>query len=575
MDVRLPDGTVIKNVPDGTSKADLVTKLKANGMNVPDSWAAPASAPKPQGSAFDGLMNMIKGGGEAAMHLGSSALATPVAGLAGLGQAANNALGVGDGTPASDVVANAQDALTYRPRSDAGKATVGLVSKPLGYVADKINDAGQAAATATGSPAYGAATSALATALPDILGAELPAVGKAKVAAKAADAAATAPRQAALQAAKDAGYPIPPSEITGTPVGDALTAFAGKDELNKHIALASQKVTNGLARDDLGVSPNEPFNHGALDKAQTSAEQGYQAVRNADQNIVLVRNSDGSIAKTPQGKPIARPAGPVKLDDTYAADIAKIDDGGANAAPGAQPNAEVAALKSRLEGATSAFSPDDAITSLNRTRKEAQANLKNTTDPNKLQLGQAQMQAADALEAQISRYLQNQPDLYKNFTASRTQLAKIRTVRDAMDTSGDVDAAAINAERYKTGGSKSPMSGGLLKIANAADTLPNTVKNTSKVQAPAPVSKLGMYFALAGGPGAGALGGHMAAGAGAGAGAAALLAGPWAARKFLGSDAYQGTLGGRTPTPSVLDRLAANPASPFTGLLATPDQPQQ
>jgi hypothetical protein len=31
MDVRLPDGTVIKNVPDGMSKADLTAKLKEIG----------------------------------------------------------------------------------------------------------------------------------------------------------------------------------------------------------------------------------------------------------------------------------------------------------------------------------------------------------------------------------------------------------------------------------------------------------------------------------------------------------------------------------------------------------------
>src|SRR6185369_5240091 len=48
MDVRLPDGTVIQNVPDGTTKADLVTKLKGNGMAVPSEWldaSAPPAAP--------------------------------------------------------------------------------------------------------------------------------------------------------------------------------------------------------------------------------------------------------------------------------------------------------------------------------------------------------------------------------------------------------------------------------------------------------------------------------------------------------------------------------------------------
>lgn len=47
MDVRLPDGTIIKNVPDGTSKADLVSKLQRNGMAVPSDWLQPAPQPQP------------------------------------------------------------------------------------------------------------------------------------------------------------------------------------------------------------------------------------------------------------------------------------------------------------------------------------------------------------------------------------------------------------------------------------------------------------------------------------------------------------------------------------------------
>lgn len=50
MDVRLPDGTIISNVPDGTTKADLVTKLQKNGMAVPAEWlqqSAPAAPANP------------------------------------------------------------------------------------------------------------------------------------------------------------------------------------------------------------------------------------------------------------------------------------------------------------------------------------------------------------------------------------------------------------------------------------------------------------------------------------------------------------------------------------------------
>lgn len=45
MDVTLPDGTVIKDVPDGTSKADLTAKLKANGYDTSKLEAPSAKTP--------------------------------------------------------------------------------------------------------------------------------------------------------------------------------------------------------------------------------------------------------------------------------------------------------------------------------------------------------------------------------------------------------------------------------------------------------------------------------------------------------------------------------------------------
>lgn len=40
MDVLLPDGTTIKDVPEGTTKAELTAKLQRNGMAVPAEWLA-------------------------------------------------------------------------------------------------------------------------------------------------------------------------------------------------------------------------------------------------------------------------------------------------------------------------------------------------------------------------------------------------------------------------------------------------------------------------------------------------------------------------------------------------------
>ena len=55
MDVRLPDGTIIKNVPDGTTKADLVAKLQGNGMAVPSEWLQAALQAQPVQEAGQSL----------------------------------------------------------------------------------------------------------------------------------------------------------------------------------------------------------------------------------------------------------------------------------------------------------------------------------------------------------------------------------------------------------------------------------------------------------------------------------------------------------------------------------------
>lgn len=56
MDVRLPDGTIIQNVPDGTTKADLTAKLKANGYDVSKLESAPQQTEtEPSSTASDYL----------------------------------------------------------------------------------------------------------------------------------------------------------------------------------------------------------------------------------------------------------------------------------------------------------------------------------------------------------------------------------------------------------------------------------------------------------------------------------------------------------------------------------------
>lgn len=59
MDVHLPDGTVIQNVPDGTTKADLVSKLQRNGMAVPSEWLAQSAPEQPASVGVGSSLNSI------------------------------------------------------------------------------------------------------------------------------------------------------------------------------------------------------------------------------------------------------------------------------------------------------------------------------------------------------------------------------------------------------------------------------------------------------------------------------------------------------------------------------------
>lgn len=67
MDVRLPDGTVIQNVPDGISRADLTAKLAANGYDVSKLGAAPSAAPAQSAPSWSSVP------GQALSNLPSSA----------------------------------------------------------------------------------------------------------------------------------------------------------------------------------------------------------------------------------------------------------------------------------------------------------------------------------------------------------------------------------------------------------------------------------------------------------------------------------------------------------------------
>lgn len=62
MNVTLPNGQTIENVPDGTTKAQLAQKLKANGMDVPNEWLAPAAPSATNAAVAENAANKVPAG---------------------------------------------------------------------------------------------------------------------------------------------------------------------------------------------------------------------------------------------------------------------------------------------------------------------------------------------------------------------------------------------------------------------------------------------------------------------------------------------------------------------------------
>lgn len=154
-----------------------------------------ATPPRPTGDLLDAVTEPV-------MSLGSNALITPVAGLAGLGTAAARGLGLTDAMP-GDVVRSIQGAGTYQPRTTAGQAATGILSYPFEKLAQGADWLGERTAEMSGSPALGAAVNTAVQSVPAMFVPGLRARG------------GRAPRPATVQApAMPAAAPLaPPAQV--------------------------------------------------------------------------------------------------------------------------------------------------------------------------------------------------------------------------------------------------------------------------------------------------------------------------------------------------------------------------
>jgi hypothetical protein len=155
MDVRLPDGTVIKNVPEGTTKRQLLDKLKAKGYDV-GAMAAP-SAPAPPAPEPETFGQQVLRGAASTADI----IAESVPGMAAMAAYPfQRAAGLVTGQSAEDVAAS-QARVLGAVSAPVGRMTGvsetpsyqnNLAKQALGFVAENMDKGADWISGQTGLP---------------------------------------------------------------------------------------------------------------------------------------------------------------------------------------------------------------------------------------------------------------------------------------------------------------------------------------------------------------------------------------------------------------------------------------
>lgn len=530
--ITAPDGRKFRVTGDGSKEEALAHFQQQysqpaqpemeNGMPVfPDMPGEGAAPSRPSGNPFTrylsdidqaaGKVNAANGGRsspvgtmEALGTMLSGAVAAPVGSLAGIGTEAARGLGLTD-AKGEDIGQAVQNAMTYQPRTESGKAKLGL----LGAVAAPITESG--ADIALAPLAAEAQALRIPARVPKNAAAPNTGGAGARVGESLADAVPAGPNKAGLaqdarspaQAAIADGYKLKPSEAGGR-TGTVVEGLTGSAKLETALVKKNQRNTDRLAREEFGL-PEGPVTRGAVEQAKGKHNRVYAEV--------------------------GQKLGEVKTDATFKSDIESI-----GRTPGTSFKDDVSPAVENLKKAyvdESRFNASDAVQKVRQLRYKANKNI-GGRDAEVQELGFAQKAIADAIERQMDRHGKaiGQDKLMTRFSNARQELAKLNSLQAATQ-GGEVNALILKRQMEKG----VPLSGNLRKIAEHASNFENVMRPGRKVKGNTPVNMWETAMA-AGGAVAGAAAHPFAA--------APLLVGAATrplARGMLMSGRYQRSLG--------------------------------
>lgn len=483
--IQLPDGRIARlEVPEGTTPQQAESfafenfnKKEGSAFNQPD----------PVKDAIN--KSPTAGLGDAALALGSGAVAGPLSGLAGIaGTVLPGPKGQG-----ADWVNKTQDALSYEPRTEIGKGITKAVTYPFQKLADVADTAGAATADKTGSPAAGAGVNMALQSVPLILGRAAPVGDAAGLARRTALKEKGAQYDAGTVKAKEAGYVVPPTQANPSLLNQLVEGVAGKIKTAQTASLKNQDVTNSLVRKSLGIAEDAPLNVDSLQKVRNEAGAAYERVRDA---------------------------GSVTPDATYTKALDALMEPYLRAAKDFPKAAQTEVLNAIDAARVPSFDASSALDQISILRKDADKAYRSGDG----KLGSTYKGIANAIEEQVGRHLEQSgasPEVLADFQKARQTIAQSYTVQKHLKNDGNVDAVGLGRELKRK-----PLSGDLKTVAEFGDQFPKAAQKPERVGG-APMSMLDVGI----GGGAAALMHNPAA-------AAAALARP-TIRSLILSKAYQ------------------------------------
>jgi hypothetical protein len=259
-----------------------------------------------------------------------------------------------------------------------------------------------------------------------------------------------------LRDAQDAGYVVPPTTTNPSAGNKALETVSGKIATAQGASIKNAAVTNRLASEAVGLSPDVQLTPESLAAVRAEAGQNYQAVRKVGDI-----GTDGAFER--------------------ALDAVKSKFTGAQKSfPGTKPSPLLDEIKT-LD--VQAFDASHAVDKIDELRNAASVAFRQ--GDNSLGLGYKQL--AKALEEQIDRGLQLKATLgigdvdtsaIASFRDARQLIAKAHTVEDALNPStGNVSATKL-AAMLKRG---EPLSGELKAAAEFGAAFPKAAQDIEKI----------------------------------------------------------------------------------------------